>query len=216
MKKYLCLICLALLAGCDKQAEKQASAPPAVEPGNSTKDAGSSRRDVSAPAGEEHYNRIREERARRFLSEPGPPGYMAIRDEVWKVGEAGVTDYSNDPNYMEMVKTKDLNYRMEHDPKYVFEGKLSHVIQDAKKESPELRFRIGYLIILRYATRPKDGVSLWQTEWNHIGPSHSIVFNAVKLMREASGEDLEHLAEFSDEFSDFAEKWMEEHPFPKE
>ena len=115
---------------------------------------------------------------------------------------------------MEMVKTKDLDYRLSHHPNFIFDAQVFNVLRDAKKESPEVRFRIGYLVLLRLATHPREGVSLWDTEWKNIGPSGFIVHNALVLMGEASEENLEDRAEFSDELLDFAEKWIAEHPLP--
>ncbi len=216
MKNFLLWTCLALLIGCSKQTGKQTSnqefgEPQEIASGGLTKSAVSSRQVDGSLLGEEQYERLGEERVRRFLSEPGPPEYVAIRNETWTVGEAGLVDYRNNPKYTEMMNN-DLEYRYEHHPFFIFEGKVFQLIREAEKQAPEARFRIGYLVILRYATHPKEGISLWNTMWNHIGPDDHLVAKAVELMSEASGENLETLGAFSPALADFAEKWMGEHP----
>ena len=92
--------------------------------------------------------------------------------------------------------------------------KYSICLEMLEKNLQKVRFRIGYLILLRLATHPREGISLWDKQWKNIRPSGFIVHNALVLMGEASNENLEDRAEFSDELLDSAEKWMAEHPLP--
>jgi hypothetical protein len=213
MKSELIAFVLLCLIGCEKSSEEFPSKKVLDE-----KSGGINHGINTSPTSREFqklaedYRQMLVHRSSELLAETGPEKYVDTRDRIWNFGETGLIDYSDRPEYVEIINNKDLDYRLKHHPNFMFDGEIFNLLRDARKETPAIRFRIGYLVLLRLASHPKEGNPLWKTAWKNTGPPALTVEAAIELMSEASGEDLRKYGAFTNDLFQHASEWLSENP----